>query len=55
MTLSTCLGGRHMPRNPRWTKDELILALDLYYSLQFGQRSGQYGEETPEVVELSLP
>jgi len=26
-----------MPRNPNWTKDELILALDLYFRIDFVQ------------------
>jgi len=38
-----------MPRNPNWTRDELILALDLYF------RSGrkQLDASVPEVIELS--
>ena len=36
-----------MARNPNWTRDELILALDLYL------RVGQPGPEHAEVVELS--
>jgi hypothetical protein len=36
-----------MPRNPTWTRDELILALDLYLRL------GQFGPEHPEVTALS--
>ena len=35
-------------RNPAWTRDELILALDLYERV--GARIGTYH---PEVVELS--
>lgn len=37
------------PRNPKWTRDELILALDLY--LRF--RSSPPGKGSPEVAELS--
>src|SRR5262249_37005848 len=38
-----------MTRNPTWTRDELILALDLYF------RAGgvQLGATNPEVVQLS--
>jgi 5-methylcytosine-specific restriction enzyme A len=36
-----------MPKNPAWTRDELILALDLYI------RSGPISSENPEVIELS--
>ena len=36
-------------RNPEWTRDELILALDLYFSL----RPGGCGAAVPEVVTLS--
>lgn len=36
-----------MARNPTWTRDELILALDLYL------RGGQRGPEDPEVRDLS--
>jgi len=35
------------PRNPRWHRDELILALDLYLRL------GPVGKEHPAVHELS--
>jgi hypothetical protein len=36
-----------MPRNPRWSRDELIWALDLYLRL------GIAGSEHDEVIELS--
>ena len=36
-----------MPRNPPWTRDELILALDLYFRIGMGKRSH------PDVIELS--
>jgi 5-methylcytosine-specific restriction enzyme A len=38
-----------MPRNPDWTRDELILALDLY----FRSNRRQLDTTNPEVVELS--
>src|SRR6266446_1478933 len=36
-------------RNPAWARDELILALDLY----FRRRPTGFGHDDPEVVELS--
>jgi len=36
-------------RNPKWHRDEIILALDLYYSLE----SGQMNSKNPKVIELS--
>jgi 5-methylcytosine-specific restriction protein A len=36
-------------RNPTWTRDELILALDLYFSLDPGQMHARH----PGVIELS--
>ena len=36
-------------RNPKWHRDEVILALDLYYSLELGQMSSN----NPKVIELS--
>lgn len=36
-------------RNPKWHRDEVILALDLYYDLE----SGQMNSSNPEVVKLS--
>jgi len=36
-------------RNPKWHRDEVILALDLYYSLE----SGQMNTKHPKVIELS--
>jgi len=36
-------------RNPKWHRDEVILALDLYYSLE----SGQMSASNPNVIELS--
>ncbi|MBD8489193.1 HNH endonuclease [Echinicola sp. CAU 1574] len=36
-------------RNPKWHRDEIILALDLYYSLEPGQIHGR----NPAVIELS--
>lgn len=36
-------------RNPKWHRDEVILALDLYYDLE----SGQMNSNNPEVIKLS--
>lgn len=36
-------------RNPDWTRDELILALDLYFKLEYSQISAT----NPKVIELS--
>ena len=36
-----------MPRNPPWSREELILALDLYVTI------GQAGKNNPEVIALS--
>ncbi len=36
-------------RNPDWTRDELILALDLYFQLEYSQISAT----NPKVIELS--
>lgn len=36
-------------RNPDWTRDELILALDLYFDLEYSQISAT----NPKVIELS--
>lgn len=36
-------------RNPAWKRDELILALDLYFRLEYGQMDGKH----PEVHKLS--
>jgi 5-methylcytosine-specific restriction protein A len=36
-------------KNPLWTRDELILALDLYFKLSYGQMDGS----NLEVIELS--
>lgn len=36
-------------RNPKWHRDEIILALDLYYHLD----SGQMNSSNPKVIELS--
>lgn len=38
-----------MARNMPWSRDELILALDLYFKIP----PNQYDDETPEVIELS--
>ena len=38
-----------MPRNPKWTRDELILALELYFRVNPILTS----EENPEIVVLS--
>lgn len=38
-----------MPRNPNWTRDELILALDLYFRIDFVH----HPIESNEIVELS--
>jgi 5-methylcytosine-specific restriction protein A len=40
-------------RNPNWVRDELILALDLYKRLDFTNTSGQYGETSLAIQELS--
>jgi 5-methylcytosine-specific restriction enzyme A len=36
-------------RNPKWHRDEIILALDLYYTL----KSGEMNASNPKVIELS--
>ena len=36
-------------RNPKWHRDEVILALDLYYDL----KSGEMNSNNPEVIKLS--
>ena len=36
-------------RNPKWHRDEIILALDLYYDLE----SGQMNSSNDKVIELS--
>ena len=36
-------------RNPKWHRDEIILALDLYFNLE----SGQMNSTNPEIIELS--
>ena len=36
-------------KNPKWERDEIILALDLYFKLD----SGQMHSKNPEVIELS--
>ena len=36
-------------RNPKWYRDEVILALDLYYDL----KSGEMNSNNPEVIKLS--
>ncbi|MBE7173147.1 MAG: hypothetical protein INR73_21405 [Williamsia sp.] len=36
-------------KNPDWNKEELILALDLYFKLDYGQMHGK----NPEVIQLS--
>lgn len=38
-----------MKRNPKWTRDELILALDLYFKISPSQTS----EKHPLIIELS--
>lgn len=38
-----------MPRNPNWTRDELILALDLY----FRENPNHTSDTNPEVIKLS--
>jgi 5-methylcytosine-specific restriction protein A len=38
-----------MPRNPKWTRDELILALDLYFRVNPLHTS----ENNPEIISLS--
>lgn len=38
-----------MPRNPKWTRDELILALDLY----FKENPSHISQSNPKVIELS--
>jgi len=37
------------PRNPTWARDELILALDLYFRVD----PAQHTSSTPELIELS--
>lgn len=36
-------------RNPKWIRDEVILALDLYFQLE----SGQIHSKNPLIIELS--
>ncbi|MDR2282520.1 MAG: hypothetical protein LBE37_04895, partial [Sphingobacterium sp.] len=36
-------------RNPKWQRDELILALDLYFQLE----PGQIHSKNPRIIELS--
>ncbi len=40
-------------RFPNWTRDELILALDLYCTLDYPHNLGRGGVTRPEVIELS--
>jgi 5-methylcytosine-specific restriction protein A len=42
-------GGLHVTRNPIWTHDETLLALDLYLR----RRPQLPGEQDPEILELS--
>ncbi|SEA52783.1 hypothetical protein [Pedobacter hartonius] len=37
-------------RNPKWNRDEIILALDLYFRI----RPGQIHSSNPEVIALSI-
>jgi 5-methylcytosine-specific restriction protein A len=37
------------PKNPDWVRDEVILALDLYFRIDAARASA----ETPEIIELS--
>jgi len=36
-------------RNPKWHRDEIILALDLYFKIEPGQVSAR----NPKIIELS--
>ena len=36
-------------RNPTWSKEEIILALDLYFKLDYGQMHGR----NPLIIQLS--
>jgi len=36
-------------RNPKWHRDKVILALDLYFRLE----AGQVHASNPEIIELS--
>jgi 5-methylcytosine-specific restriction protein A len=40
-------------RNPKWTEGESILALDLYFDLDFGRQASRYKPTSPEIVALS--
>jgi 5-methylcytosine-specific restriction enzyme A len=37
-------------RNPDWNREELILALDLYFKMDYGQMHGR----NPEIIQLSI-
>lgn len=41
-----------MPRNPNWVRDELILALDLYFE-HFRFDPSHVNQSHPKVIELS--
>ncbi len=38
-----------MPRNPKWTREELILALDLYYKIP----ASKFVSTNPQIITLS--
>lgn len=41
-----------MVRNPQWERDELILALDLYFRSDFSANVSRTPEKVPDIVEL---
>lgn len=41
-------------RNPKWEKEELILALDLYFRLDFGDNRSKINQLNEEVKKLSI-
>ena len=47
--MSTNAEGESVPRNPPWSRDELILALDLYFRV----RPSQPSKDHPEIIALS--
>ena len=40
-------------RNPNWTRDELILALDVYFAEDFVNNSGTVDQDHPTMIDLS--
>jgi 5-methylcytosine-specific restriction protein A len=40
-------------RNPTWSRDELIVALDHYVRLDFSKNAGKLSQTSPDIVEIS--